>query len=123
MTPPVALAEHRVVTAKAKDHLGMVLPEYRGQLVRFVDLGEEPSALVCSVIDGHFHYPPPAELTGIALWLAYHAPAECWGSRGRRIAWQVRVAAMVAGEDDDVENLVRDTERPGAIEEEDEAAQ
>jgi hypothetical protein len=121
MTDRFALDAHVALVTEAKLHLGIVAPSLRGQLARYLDLGQQPDSLLCSVLDSDDFAIVEAEhvpMTGLFWWLARFAPPECHGTRERRIAWQVRVAAMVAGEDDEVENLVRDTERPGAPESE-----
>jgi|1185.fasta_scaffold09525_3 hypothetical protein len=81
----------------AKSALTIVSPALRGQLARYLDLGEEPSALVCNAIDGHASTLGP-ESAGLLWWLAHNAPAECWGSREKRLAWQLERAAELAAE-------------------------
>lgn len=116
---PADHAEHRAMVQEAKEHLGKVAPRYRAQLARFLDLGEEPeSMLLLAVLD--------ADLVGVAVWtnsavelgalvlfLRNHAPTACHGSHEKRLAWQARIAELVATEpEEDVDPETADTDPP-----------
>jgi hypothetical protein len=116
------LALHIALTTEAKSHLGIVAPELRGQLARYLDIGAEPDSLLCAVLDSEElavieagNVPP---LAGLFWWLAKHAPRECYGTREKRLAWQKRVWDLICDDAEAEENgvEVRDTERPSAPE-------
>jgi hypothetical protein len=128
-------AHHIAVVAEAKDHLGMVAPDWRGELARYLDFGEEPGGLVCAILDNSLSraitedYVPDLAVRardafGLISWLVNHAPPGTHGSRMQRMAWQERVSKLVADQfDDEVDVEARDTERPGAPEGQGEAAE
>lgn len=111
---------HIALVETAKKHLGMVAPDFRGQLARYLDLGEEPrDPMLIGMLDsslGDSFYLRAGELATVFAWLAHHAPKECWGTRESRLAWQAHVSAIATqvADEDGVE--LRDTERPAAIE-------
>jgi hypothetical protein len=124
-------AHHVAIIAEAKDHLGMVAPDWRGELARYLDFGEEPGGLVCAILDNSLrraisedYVPELASRAGDAwrliVWLINHAPPGTHGSREIRLAWQKRVWNIVCDEAEAEENgetETRDTERPPAANE------
>lgn len=115
-----AQAHHAELVAEAKKQLGKVPGHLRGELARFLDLGEQPRELLCAVLDNELCLTltlvsDVQALPGLVEWLCTDAPEECWGSYATRVEWQARVAAIASGGDVDEEpedNEPHDTERP-----------
>lgn len=110
-------AHHVAIVAEAKERLGLVASKLRGQLARYLELGEMPGPEVCAALDG---IPiEGAELAGLFSWLMSYAPRACWGFGNPlpRHVWQERVAKLAedamaeAAEREDAEP--HDTVRPG----------
>jgi hypothetical protein len=122
-------AHHIAIIAEAKDHLGMVHADWRGELARYLDFGEEPGGLVCAILDNSLRQAITADYVpelsaragdafGLITWLVNHAPPGTHGSRVQRLDWQARVARIMAEQVDEQEfELERDTLPPGALSE------
>jgi hypothetical protein len=101
---PADRVEHRAMVAPAKEKLGLAPPEIRGQLARYLDLGEEPESIFLRrALANNFHgavitCSNPAALKPLAELLFTQMPAVAWGSPERCLAWQQRVAELVAEE-------------------------
>lgn len=102
-------AQHEKMIAAGVAHLGEVPASLSPALSRYLVFGLEPGAFLCAAIENDLHravaYSSPGfpaesftDLQLLTRWLYNHAPAVCWGSKEKRLAWQRDVAALVPRE-------------------------
>lgn len=107
-----ALENHRRCIAGAKNQLGAIAPTLRGEIVRYLELGQEPGLFLRAVLDNNLRAavwlcPDVSWLKPLLTFLEWEVPADAAGSREKREAWQAWVEKLWA--ESEAEELDRPT--------------